>query len=131
MAAAAARSGLSKGERVVEGGSEEPGSGDWSGFGRDGFSLSLFLPSSHSISLAGGAAGGWTDGARARERTRVRIDLTHIHIHTHTTPTHIHTSHPTHSVRIKQATVADVVLDDADVHVFASCIFGDPCEADF
>lgn len=40
---------------------------------------------------------------REREKARVRIDLTSL---------------PTHSVRIKQATVADVVLDDAEVHVF-------------
>lgn len=40
-AAMAARSGHGKGERVVEGGSEEPGSGDRSGFGRGGLSLSL------------------------------------------------------------------------------------------
>lgn len=42
---------LGKGERVVEGGSEEPGSGDRSGFGRSGFSLSLSLET----------AGGWTE----------------------------------------------------------------------
>lgn len=53
---------------------------------------------------------------REREEARVRIDLTSL---------------PTHSVRIKQATVADVVLDDADVHVFVSRIFGGCCRADF
>lgn len=51
-----------------------------------------------------------------REKARVRIDLTSL---------------PTHSVRIKQATVADVVLDDADVHVFVSRIFRGSCEAGF
>lgn len=53
---------------------------------------------------------------REREEARVRIDLTSL---------------PTHSVRIKQATVADVVLDDADVHVFVSRIFGGCCRAVF
>lgn len=78
--------------------------------------------------------------AKAREQERgleyVLISHTHTHTHHHTdiythphnslSHTHTHTSHSTHSVRIKQATVADVVLDDADVHVFASCIFGGP-----
>lgn len=39
-ATAERRSGLGEGERVVEGGSEEPGSGNRSGFGRDGLPLS-------------------------------------------------------------------------------------------
>lgn len=52
-----ARSGLGKGERVVEGGSEEPGSGDRSGFGRGGLSL-LPPPSSLFLSLALSREGG-------------------------------------------------------------------------
>jgi len=51
--AAVARSGLGKGERVVEGELEEPGSGDRSGFGRGGLS-SLSPP----LSREGGSEGG-------------------------------------------------------------------------
>lgn len=106
MAATAERSGLGEGERVVEGGSEEPGSGNRSGFGRDGLPLS--------------------GGARTRERERERVREYVLISHTHT-----HSSHPIHSVRIKQATDADVVLDDADVHVFVTLIFGGSYETDF
>lgn len=56
-----------------------------------------------------GGGEGERESGREKEEARVRIDLTSL---------------PKHSVRIKQATVADVVLDDADVHVFVSRIFG-------
>jgi len=56
--AAVARSGLGKGERVVEGELEEQGSGDRSGFGRGGLS-----PLSPSLSLE-------REGAREDEQKR-------------------------------------------------------------